>query len=370
MLWGIALGVIVYRYAMLPFDWHSTWKMILPGAAIGLAVGARQLVLDDGSGRTRPPLPMLLGVGVVGVALAFGICYLAFPTLNRASIERRDFGGFSLEVPSGDVIENRTEYTSGKLALKNVGGHRGAVIVQWELGGKLSPQELELTAGLMGKALGTQGTSQLGTVPGPDGKPVDSIMFGDDKATLAMSMLTCGVRHVFVVTGGPDDSLGLHKRIVASFTCKPDPAKEGTAQFRFPLLLELPDWYVAERDIDQIAITNGVTGHMTLRALPAGTKTDLAMLIEPMFKAAGVEAKITNRVGDRISVHLTDGADSMDGWATLIQCPDATAMVLAIGIDQSSLDELYNRVTSARCLRPGEPMQEWPAAPSGAPAPP
>jgi hypothetical protein len=367
-MWGIAFGTLAYRYGVLPLDWSSPWKLVVPGAAIGLAVGARQLFRDgsdDAEGRKRPALPILLGLGMVGALLAFGLSYLAFPTLTRASIAKREFPGFSVSLPSGDVIEDRHDYATGKLTMKNAGGVNGVAIVAWELGAGLTTDEMKLVGEMLSKAIGAGGTSSQTKLPGPDGKPVDTMLFDGD-VSMMMTVLGCGGRHVIIATSGRNRASSLHERVIASFACKPDPAQEATAKMTFPLVLDLPGWYVMENEPDQMQITDGESA-LTLRAQEPNLKVDIAMIVEPMFKAAGVDAKITSRQGDRITITMSDGTDHMDGWVRLVPCPTASAFILALGGDAAKLDEVYKRVTTGRCLRPDEKPQEWPSAPADAP---
>ncbi|HEY5951833.1 MAG TPA: hypothetical protein VIV40_40335, partial [Kofleriaceae bacterium] len=125
---------------------------------------------------------------------------------------------------------------------------------------------------------------------------------------------------------------------------------------------------VTERQPDSLQITDGVTG-LTMRTQDRDLKVDLALIIEPTFKAVGLDGKITSRAGDRVNLTISDGKDEMAGWARLVPCPTGTAFMIALGPDQGKLDELYNRVSSARCLRAGEAPQQWPAAPAAAPSP-
>jgi hypothetical protein len=368
VMWGTALGLVAYRYGMLPFDWASPWKHVLPGVAVGLVVGGSQLVRMNESDDVKRPVMVMLALGVVGAALAFGLANLAFPTLAHADLTKRELPGFSLSLPSGgDVIENRSEYNVGKLGIKNVGNSHAAAFVQWDLGGGLEKNELELVAGVMGKALGVAGKGRIATIPGPDGKPVDTIVFGGDP-TFAMGMLPCGVRQVAIALAGPAEVTELLPRVVATFSCHPDPAQESTAAVRFPLVLELPaGWYVGSREVDQIMITDGLESGLLLRASPARMPVDLDVLVEPMFKVMGVQGKITKREPNRVWITMNDGSDSIDGWFRLVTCPDATAMVMAVAADPATLNDLDARVTRARCLRPGEKSQEWPDPPPGAP---
>jgi hypothetical protein len=370
VMWGIAAGAFAYRYAMMPLDWGSPWRHVLPGLAIGLAVAAHQLVRSDIGKSKRPALWTLLGAGACGALIAFGLAYVAFPTLDRSALSVRRFPGFSLAIPDGEVIDDRGDYNNGKLALKRVGNSTGVLFVQWELGTLLEPAELQVLAGVMSKALEVEGTGRVEKLPaGSAGTPTDSIVFGTDRAQFVLSMMPCGVRHVMVATGSAEDTMVLHKRIIASFACEPVAALESTAELRFPLELDLPGWYVSEREIDQLVITDDTTGSLTLRSADKNLKVDLGIIIEPMFKAAGLEARITGRDGERISFTMQDGSDSIDGWARLVRCPDATAIVIGVAVNLAALDDLDKRVKSGRCLRPGEPAQKWPDPPE-APAPP
>jgi hypothetical protein len=231
----------------------------------------------------------------------------------------------------------------------------------------MTQDQVKITADLMVKALGVKGSASVTTMPGPGGKPADTIAFGGEDGSMLMSQLGCGVRQVLVATVGVRMPRRLHERILASFECRPDPAQEGSAKLTVPLVLDLPGWHLAAREPDLVQITDGATAQLTMRPLPPGLKIDLEMMIEPIFKAAGVQGRVTKRDGDRISITMSDGSDSLDGWVRLVPCPTGTTMVLALAADQATLDRIYERVGGARCLRPGEKPQEWPAPPPGAP---
>jgi hypothetical protein len=53
----------------------------------------------------------------------------------------------------------------------------------------------------------------------------------------------------------------------------------------------------------------------------------------------------------------------------LVECPNGSTLVLAIGDGQEHLDMLYEQINNARCLRAGEAAQVWPDAPADAPIP-
>ena len=323
-MWGVSVGALAYRYGMLPLDWSSPLKHVLPGAAIGLAVGAGQLV----KGQERPPLPILLALGLAGAALAFALSWLAFPTLERARLETKQFPGFALAIPSGEVVEDSTtDYAAGKLTLKRIADGSGVFVTQWEPGTPMTPDELKVIAEVMGTAIGQRGEASLTRIPGPGDNPVDTIVFGGEDATFTLSMLTCGVRNVLVATGAASLTMTLQTRIVASFQCKADPDKEATARVAFPLVIDLPGWYEAEREIDQFQITDGLTGNLTMRTVRHDNKIELAKVIEPMFRAAGVDVQIGVEWNGRIPLTMTAEGETMVGWAQLVPCPTGKAMV-------------------------------------------
>jgi hypothetical protein len=88
-----------------------------------------------------------------------------------------------------------------------------------------------------------------------------------------------------------------------------------------------------------------------------------------MFKAAGVQGRVTSRAGDRVNITMSDGTDETSGWMRLVQCPTGSTLVIATGAAQERLDMTYERVKNARCLRAGEAAQVWPDAPADAPIP-
>ncbi|NVB85762.1 MAG: hypothetical protein HOV81_45780 [Kofleriaceae bacterium] len=365
-MWGIAVGLVAYRYAVLPLLWSSPWRHIVIGLAVGLAVGGRALL------RTREgSLGVLVLAGVVGAGAAFGAGYTLFPTLSRAKLETRKFPGFSLALPRGEAVQDQTAgYATGKLALRGIAGSRSVLIVQWELGGEMTAEDMNLIAKMLSVAIpGISGESQQTSVAGPDGKPVPSVKFDSDKGVFELSSLVCGSRHVLVATGGEKEALGVHERIVASFACTPDPEREKTASvFSFPMNLDLPGWYATSRDPEAFELTDGVTATMTLRTLPAGMHVQLENVLEPIFRAAGLTQglEVGAKLPDgRVPFKLTIEGETTRGWAALFPCPTATGLVVAIAADDGA-DGLHDKLAAARCRRDGEPVQTWPDPPAGA----
>lgn len=364
-MWGIAACVLVYRYAMLPLDWQSPMRHVLIGVAFGLAFGGQALWRTvRGAGTPRPRLFVLIAGAAAGAALAFGAMYLAFPTLDRAPLAKRQFPGFEMSMPEGELVQDSLDYTAGKLVLK-VGGRRGVVAIQWEPGTEWTEDEITAMAKAVGAGLGDkiEGEPRVVTLPGGDGKLVSTIVF-DGNSTFALSLLRCGIRDVVVAAVVHGNALRLQRRMVASFVCRADPARDATARVAIPLWLDLPGWYAVEREVDQIEISDGAA-HLTLRTVIGSANVPLEKLLAAALSFAGANVTIGQREGDRIPLTFHEDGEEAHGWAQLFPCPRGTALVFGIATDRPGADALHERVTNAaRCLREREPAQEWPDAPA------
>lgn len=369
-MWGVAGGLVAYRYAVLPLLWQSPMRHVVPALALALVFGGRPLVA-----RRDGAVGSLVIAGVAGAALAFGLCFAAFPTLSRAKLETRTFPGFSIGLPSGETVDDQTaSYAMGKLSMKGIAGSRSVLILQWELGGEMTAEDMKLVARVMSSAMpDLAGEPRITTVPGPDGKPVQSIVFDGDRGVFELSALVCGARHLLVATGGERAALALHERIVASFQCKPDPEREAKAAvFSFPVDLDLPGWYATARDPEAFEITDGKSATLTLRSLPPGLNLPLERMLEPIFQASGLTEglEVGAKLPDgRVPYKLTIEGETTVGWAALVSCPTATGLVIAVAWDHTISDAVYDKVEAAKCRAPHAPGQTWPDPPAGADAP-
>jgi hypothetical protein len=228
--------------------------------------------------------------------------------------------------------------------------------VQWEPGSKLEPDELKIAASLLAPALGAgAGPSSVTQVAG-----VDTIRFDSDKGLFELSMIPCGVRHVMIATGGTSGIETLHRRILESFVCRPDPEQEKTSgSIAFPLVLDLPAWKVLTRDGSQLQLTDG-KAVLILQAVSRDIKLDLVKMIAPMFKALGMDVEAGAIDHGRVPLKLSQGGEVSLGFAQLIQCPTATALVLAIAEDQPTVDAMQTQIAAGRCMAPGDKPQDWP----------
>jgi len=239
---GAALGALLYRFGVVGLAWSSSASFEFPAVAASLFILGRMLT----RGQDAPPGKVpLLGAGVVGVGAAIGIAFVVVPPLAQSRLSVHTFPGFTLALPSGEIRSEDPGYATGKLMMgKN--GATSVIAVQWEPGGKLEPDELKMTASLLATALGAgAGPTSVTQVLGND-----TIRFDSDKGLFELSMIPCGVRHVMIATGGTSGIETLHRRILESFACHPDPEQEKTSgSLAFPLVLDLPGWKVLTRGL-------------------------------------------------------------------------------------------------------------------------
>ncbi|HEY5922205.1 MAG TPA: hypothetical protein VIV11_11065, partial [Kofleriaceae bacterium] len=225
-------------------------------------------------------------------------------------------------------------------------------------------------SGVLQSAKGVESSPSITTLRGPNGEAVKTaIVDAGNRGKLTMSSLSCGTRNIMVATMGHHDEVAtLHQRVVASFTCKPDPAQEPAATLHFPLVLDLPGWYAEYHEADQIGITDGENGHLTLRTMPRTLNVDLAQVVKPMFEAAGAQNVEVGVMRDgRIPIKVAVDGETALGWVKHVKCPTTDAFVIAIASDDATADLLHQRVSEARCIAKGEPPQQWPPAPPAAP---
>jgi hypothetical protein len=359
--WGAAIGILLYRFGVLGLAWTSSSNFLFPAVAVSLSILGRTLIRDQDAPPNKLPL---IGAGIVGAGAAIGIAFLVVPPLAQSRLTTHTFPGFTLDLPSGDIRSEDHSYATGKLMIaKN--GATSVFAVQWEPGGKLEPDELKMAATMIAPALGAgAGPSSVTQIAG-----IDTIRFGSDKGQFELSMIPCGVRHVMIATGGSSGIETLHQRILASFVCHPDPAQEKTSgSLPIPLVLDLPGWKVLTRDGPQLQLTDD-KAVLILQAVSRDIDMDLIKMIAPMFKAQGMDFEAGANDHGRVPLKLSQGSDVSLGFAQMIKCPTASAMVIALAEDQPTVDEVQAKIAAAHCLKPGEKPQEWPDAPKAPDAP-
>ena len=104
VLWGLAFGILVYRFGVMPLVWPSKMQVLLPGLAAGMFVGGLQIarmrprdtVAASASSSMRArrsqPAPVLQMTGLFGVGFAatFAGLYALVPPLSQRVVEHAD----------------------------------------------------------------------------------------------------------------------------------------------------------------------------------------------------------------------------------------------------------------------------------------
>jgi len=309
--------------------------------------------------KERPSIPPLLVAGVAGVGLGLAGTYVVVPPLGSSRLSTHQFPGFTVDLPSGDIRSEDHSYPTGKLALA-INGATTVALIQWEPGGELSDDELKTIATGIGAAAG--GTSP-GAITAVDGVP--TIEVSTAKGLFEVSMQKCGVRHVAIATGGGDDGVAkLHRRIVASFQCHPDAAKEaGATSLVFPLVLDVPGWHAIASDPEQTQITDGSSSLLLQQAVP-DLDHDVVSFIATLAKSKGFDMTLGAVTNGRAPMTLKNGSDAVTGFVQLVSCPTATAVVIAIVPDDKHTPAIEAIIDHGRCLKPGETAQKFPTADS------
>ncbi len=362
VLAGAAVGLVAYRFGVLPFAWKAKGSFLFPALTVGLGIAARTVVKDRPG---RPGIPFLVLGGLLGAAAAFGAAYLAAPPLGHARLAAHELPGFTIGLPSGETSGQKFfEYDVGNFMVKNLGGQGGVISVSWE-GGEPSREDLEMAAKALGPAMGASGVPSVTTMSGPRGTAVDTVVIDSNKSPFRMSFLPCGSRRVMVATMAGSSTEAVHARVLPTFVCKPDPAREKDTKGIVPLVAELPGWYATERDPGQVVLSDG-TGMVLLKTIssPKGVED----MVVPMFNAVGWKLVVTGRVGDRSLVSGTIEGQVVHGWFKSVKCATQAVIVVAIATDLAGADTLATQLESARCLRHAEAPTAWPDPPA-APAP-
>ncbi len=349
--WGAAIGVVIYRVAILGLAGMGDGYGFL-GAAVGLAFLGRMAVRNQ----DRPSIPPLLIAGVAGLGLALAATYVIVPPLGSSRLSTHQFPGFTVDLPSGEIRSEDNSYQSGKLALA-INDAPMVALVQWEPGADFSDDELTMIATGVGAAAGGIKPGAVTTVEG-----VPTVEVSTDKGLFEVSMKKCGARHVAIATGGGDGIAKLHRRIVASFQCHPDAAQEtATASVDFPLALDVPGWQQVVHDNQQIQLAKG-HALLVLERTTANSDPQSLSVLAPMLKSQGLDVTVGAVVGDRAPMTMKDGDKTLTGFALLKSCSTASGLVFALASDDQSMPMLQQIADSARCLKPGEPAQKFEAA--------
>jgi hypothetical protein len=159
------------------------------------------------------------------------------------------------------------------------------------------------------------------------------------------------MRHVVIASIDHANVDELHRSVLASFVCTPDPAQEKRAG-AFVALADPSGWMrIGKRDDVLLLVRDG--GKQTFMSLFYAAPPDQATL---EHLVSGYQATLGD--GDPRTV----SAPGARGWMRTLRCA-ADQYVVALYIEAGSGAAERSTIDGVRCLRADEPQVAWPAAP-------
>src|SRR5688572_100605 len=140
------------------------------------------------------------------------------------ALTRRSLPGFSLELPRGVEKVAQLDYTAGKLRVEKLGGGEGMMAVYWMFGQVVDEAgALEIArAAARSDGLAPEGAQLI------ERKPDRTTLIAIDAArTKLQSFVQCGARTISLATYSVTEPV--HRKILGSLRCEPDPASEQAA---------------------------------------------------------------------------------------------------------------------------------------------
>jgi len=351
---GVALGFVGY---------NLVFGFLRPNIDVAAHLGGALSGAIAGVYLSRPLVPGRKDSGrnvVLLAAAAFAvvaITYTLVPPFGHARLATNQLPGFTIELPSGEVVEDAGEYRIGRRFLRGAGDGWSVAGVAWQPG-TVSRAVLEPIAKGLGAKLGVAGASTIVTFPGPAGSTVDTVEVRGENGTMWFSALDCGKRSVIVATIGA--TAAIHRRVLLTFACQADQSLDAVVGV-VPVKLELPGWSALSRDEGQLVLSDG-RSTLLVRSWMVPTRTSLSEVASTVFAGMGAQVEVTPASGDVVSVRGSLGAVHVDGWARALRCPTTGVLLMLLAPDKATADSIGSLTAQARCTLDGEAPSSWPNA--------
>jgi len=345
------------------------------GFAAGAALGA---LFVPGLDIRRPRGPLALRIIaallVLGCAAAFALAAHRGLQPDAARDAARALGvgvsprawarhalpGFSIALPRTPVMSRQGDYQLGKLLVRNPQPPAGFFVsVEWAPG-EATRAALLASVRDFAATMDIRDAPRLITTAGPDGRAVDTLALDVDRAPLRIARLPCGRRYVQIAAYGEAGIDALFARVLASVRCAPLIEPEALARWRVPLHLDLPGWYDLAQTPGRLVLSDGSA--TVLAALGHPARLDLATLAA-LLENLGAEVRISDDHG-RLRYAGRWKGDEVHGGALQKICQGGAIVLLVFAPDAQAARALLDRLDTARCARPDEAPQDWPAAPA------
>jgi hypothetical protein len=305
----------------------------------------------------RLRLALALGYTLAAAILLAALGFVLQP-MALVWLSRRSLPGFEVSVPAGEVTDRAVTYAVGRLIV-HTALVPALVSVRWD------PQvtdEQELTLRMTAEAKAQGGTLARSEMRLGDGQRV-SLWHLSVGAEAWFSYVRCGGRQIQITSSAGLRGVDrVHRRIVTSIRCHPDPAGEAGLG-DVPVVLSLPPGYrrapAATGEL-QFASDRKVV-EARLWAGHASPEAGAHAIEESGVLGPGLH--LGRREGKQFSVESEDPENQQFGWVRALDCPAWGGSVWLIGLSRISRDdarEVQEILRQARCRAEGEPAPRWP----------
>ncbi len=356
---GGASAILLYRFAVMPPGWEP--PTVFTAAPPALAAGS-WLVRQTMTKGAPWPWPLVVAMSFASLCVVMLIAYLTVPSPARSALVARSLPGMTVSLPSGKEEIAELEYEAGSLLLSNVASTGGVIALRWNVGPMDDEDEQAFQLDVIQKSVnGVSGRAEKW--PGP-GKTSTTAYLADTAGGTAVNVtLACGARRVVFSTLGIDAMQELLRRVLRSFVCQPDLAKD-QALSGLPWILSPPQGWEAQDEAGSLFSD----GQNMVRLERMGRPPPLDVLrrvMELSLARDGGQAEVVELEGEQLSFKATDKSGlKRVGWSRYVTCPRGkvlvTALVAAEPSPDAALAAIDRMVKDGRCLRDGEPAPRWP----------
>jgi hypothetical protein len=301
----------------------------------------------------------------IGGAILIGALLLLVLPGRLLPLSTVSLPGLRIDVPIAPR-ESRgvRNYRAGRLIIRSP-LQRLLVQVAWEPGKVFDDPEARYLMKAMSTALGPSVEAPVPLAfPAPAGLTARSWkMPMAGKPPMWITLLACGGRRMTVTTSGRAAGLEeLHRRMLASFECRPEPAGEARLT-DIPVVMELPEgWRRVQSSDEEEVVTDGSS---TIIARAVGAQFQVETFDKVLPAILGGTLRVGARERDDWPVEGTLNGAYVTGWVAFRSCPESSLMLFAMHPREA--ERPHQLLRKVRCRRPDEAPQTWP--PAGLPLP-
>lgn len=358
---GVAVAFLGYRVGWMPLTWHGP---LARGFEIGsAALLATSWQLLRRSERRQAPVALALLAALVGLVVAGVAARWLAPPLPALPLRVYELPGFSISLPAAPVTTRDQDYSAGRVELDDIADLGAKITLRWEPGELLDDAALQLAAStVIDVSGGGSRTSVVERWQGPGGAEVATVIIDVPRGRLWGSLVMCGERQISLFSGDHRTMGELHRRILPTIVCRPDPALEAQAQ-QMPWTIALPKgWGSVEPKLKgQVELINGAQVLLLRRSARVIDRDSLRKTLQSTFTASGMQVTVGEGTGEFMPLLGSLEGESTVGWVWPIACELGSVVLIALTTEPASADELAALArTKGRCLARGETPPPWP----------